>query len=518
MERKGCEVPRIWTPPLRELTPDTTLGYDVIDFAVNVLGVELYPWQRWLFIHALEIVGDLAGEWYFRYETVLVLVGRQQGKTTMSIILALYFLYMLGVSLILGTAQDLEQAEDTWAACVEMAEGNEWLAAEIEHVWRTNGAKRMTLTASREYRVKASTRKAGRGKSANLVLLDELREHQDFKAWDALSPTTLARAHALIWCMSNAGDATSVVLRYLRLKAHEALGDPDHIVEAVGASIDRPDVEDDEAPAPAIGLFEWSAPPDADVRDRDAWAQAMPSLGWCVTERAIAQKLATTTLDGFKTEYMCQWVTSAINPPFPHGSWDAGRDETSAIAPDAPVCFGVDVSGDRRRAAICAAGMRADRDYHVELIEYRTGQEWVRDWVQDVASSQKVRIALQGRGAPASDLADVLESISGVEVIRCEGKELAAWCGRAWDGVAANTEADLDAPKIRHRTQAGLDLAAAIATTRPVGDGGYVWDRMKSSEDISPLVAMTMAYGLATRVEEKPKESAYSNGRGLMLI
>ena len=51
-----------------------------------------------------------------------------------------------------------------------------------------------------------------------------------------------------------------------------------------------------------------------------------------------------------------------------------------------------------------------------------------------------------------------------------------------------------------------------------MGDGGYVWDRHKSSEDISPLVAMTMAYGLATRVEEKPKESAYSHGRELMVL
>ena len=60
----GCEVPRIYTPPLRELTPDTTLGYEVIEFAENVLHISLLPWQKWLVIHALEIIDDPADhEW-----------------------------------------------------------------------------------------------------------------------------------------------------------------------------------------------------------------------------------------------------------------------------------------------------------------------------------------------------------------------------------------------------------------------------------------------------------------------
>ena len=512
--RRGSEQPRIFTPPLRELTPDTTLGYDVAAFAEDILGLELYPWQRWLFIHALEIEGSFDTEWRFRFRTVLVLVARQNGKTTMSTVLALFFLYILGVALIIGTAQDLEQAEDTWQAAVDMAREVPALAAEIEHVWMTNGSKRIQLTGNRQYRVKASTRKAGRGKSGDLVLLDELREHQDFKAWSALTKTTIARDNAVVWCMSNAGDATSVVLRHLRMAAHASIGDPDGICAQVGDALGEPEEELD----PAIGLFEWSAPPDSDVHDRDAWAQANPSLGYCVTERALAAACATDPPDEFKTECMCQWVTATVNPPFPQGAWEAGNDPASEIAPDAPVSFGVDVSADRRRAAVCACGMRRDGRYHAELAEYRTGQEWVVGWFRDVAASQDVRVALQGRGAPVSALADVLDAIDGVQAVRIEGAELAAFCGRTWDGVSANTEDDVQAPAIMHRSQPALDLACAIATTKPVGDGGYVWDRMKSGEDISPLVAMTMAYGLATRIGEKPRRSAYADGHDLLFV
>src|SRR5690606_14406289 len=82
------------------------------------------------------------------------------------------------------------------------------------------------------YKVKAANRRAGRGLSGNLVLLDELREHQNWQAWGAITKTTLARAEAMILALSNAGDVTSVVLAYLRRTAHRVLGDPDGICAA----------------------------------------------------------------------------------------------------------------------------------------------------------------------------------------------------------------------------------------------------------------------------------------------
>ena len=49
----GRTEPRLWTKPLRELTPATSLGFEVIDYARQILHIELYPWQQWLLIHAL---------------------------------------------------------------------------------------------------------------------------------------------------------------------------------------------------------------------------------------------------------------------------------------------------------------------------------------------------------------------------------------------------------------------------------------------------------------------------------
>ena len=284
MSRKGIETPRIYTPPLRELTPDTSMGFEVIDFAENVLHITLIPWQKWLLIHALEVIDDEEDGWRLRFRNVQVLVGRQNGKTTLGSVVALFFLYQLEVGLVLGTAQDVSNAEDTWQMCVDIAQNNDELAESIKHVWYTNGSKRLQLIGNRDYRVRASNRKAGRGKSADLVLMDELREHQTWDAWAALSKTGMARKNALLWCMSNAGDGTSVVLRHFRLKAHSRLGDPDGIVAALGES-ETP--ADETADSSALGLFEWSAHPNADPGDPEAWAQANPSLGYTIDIESI---------------------------------------------------------------------------------------------------------------------------------------------------------------------------------------------------------------------------------------
>lgn len=516
---RGCEEPRIYTPPLRELTPETTLGFEVIEFAESILQIKLHPWQKWLFIHALEVI-DKPDGWMLRFRTVVILVGRQNGKTTMGAILSLFFLYALRSGLVIGTAQDLEQAEDTWAMCVDIAESNEELKDEIAHIWRTNGAKRLQLRGGRDYRVRASTRKAGRGKSADLVLLDELREHQTWEAYSALSKTGIARESSLLWCISNAGDGTSVVLRHLRMQAHRLLGDPDGIVAATGdAQIPPDESAEDLLEDSALGIFEWSASPDLPITDKRAWAQANPSLGYTITERAIRAACADDPEDVFKTECLCQWVTAAVTPPFPVGAWESGVDADSTIAPDSALWWGVDVSDDRTRSSIAVCGLRADRKWHVELVEYRVGVGWLQGWFADRAPKyHDMKVAMQSKGAPISALIDIIGAVDGIEIMPCQGADVAGWCGRLYDAVSACDEStDSDSTPIIHRPQPALDLAANIAKTRPMGDGAWAWDRKGSLEDISPLVACTMAHGAATSIE-RARKSAYEDGESLMIL
>ena len=44
---QGKTEPRLWTRPLRELTPETSLGFECIEFSEKILGRPLHPWQKW---------------------------------------------------------------------------------------------------------------------------------------------------------------------------------------------------------------------------------------------------------------------------------------------------------------------------------------------------------------------------------------------------------------------------------------------------------------------------------------
>lgn len=528
MKRLGKEVPRIYTPPLRELTPDTTLGYDVVEWASDVLGINLLPWERWLFIHGLEIVGDFEAEWRLRFRVVICLVARQNGKSVMGMVLSLFFLYVLCASLILGTAQDLDQATEVWEGAVEMVLDSEELSEAIEQIYRGNGNKTLRIEGRRRYKVAAATRRGTRGKTSNLVLMDEIREHQTFQAWSAASKTTKSVRNGLVWCMSNAGDGTSVVLRHLRVQAHRAIGDPDGIAAALDGAAVEPSPEEAEAMAEAmssVGIFEWSAPPGCSKWDRDAWAQANPSMGYgFLEESTIATDCATDPEDDFRTEDLCQWRTTSVSPPFPVGAWEQGKDPDSEIAPDAPLTFGVDVSADRKHASIAVCGERSDHELHVELVAYEKNIGWVVEWFRKRVNRYggRMRIALQGGSAPVASLSDLLGALDGVEVVEAATSLMAEWCGRLWDAVAAldpelpEDETGLSVP-VRHVPQPRLDLAANVAVTRPARDGAWTWDREKSSEDISPLVAATAAFGAATEPREEAPESAYEEYEPLFL-
>lgn len=506
----GSERPRIFTPPLRKLTQETTLGFDAIDFAEDVLGIELYPWQKWLLIHILELLPS----GILRFRKVIVLVGRQNGKSTVGQVLALYFMWVLAVPRVLGTAQDLGTAEEIWQDTLEMARESDALAPFLTRPKLGKGSKEFglydpedpaNLAKASRYLVKAANRRGGRGaRKVRLVLLDELREHQTWDAWAAITKTTNAEPEALIAAFSNAGDVQSVVLRYLRMMCHKALGDPDGVCAAAdpAALLDesRPDVdklavrEADQA----IGIFEWSAPPDCDVWDRPAWGMANPTLGHGgVTERTLASDAGVDPEWTFRTEVLCQWSDAALDGPFPPGAWDAGKLSLgeaalaeSQIVGDVVAC--VEVSWDRAKAAVVFAGRRQDGLPQGEVVHYRYDPRAAVEWLASPERTVRpVRVAVRSN-APAATLEQALKD-AGFEVVAWVGADVSEACGALYDSVRGGE--DETCGELRHTAHTALDVAAGVAVTKPFGDR-WSWDMAKSPVDIAPLVALTGAVWL----------------------
>lgn len=357
----GSTTPRLYRPPLHRglpgpcgcgcaLTPGTSRGFEAVTFATDVLGVPLLPWQRWWLIHALETVpakgaaGARKGR-KLRFRVVLTLVARQQGKSTLLMIVSLYFMALRYAGLVLGAAQALDIADECWRGALAMAEESEHLGREVGQVIRGNGKTSFSLRNGARYRTVAASRSAGRGLPVGLLLLDELREQRDWLAWGALSKTTMARPGALILPTSNAGDAESVVLNTLRAQALAGADD-------------------------SLTLMEWSAPDGCELDDPQAWRQAMPGLGITIDESSVRSALATDPPEVFRTELLCQHVDvmeSAIHPDAWRACADAGgslagvRDRVVMVIDAAPdgrhvtAALAAPVTGERVRVEIAGA-------------------------------------------------------------------------------------------------------------------------------------------------------------------
>ena len=512
---QGKEEPRVWTKPLKKLTKETTLGFLFIRFC-DEIGVELLPWQKWLAIHALEIVTE-GDAWRFRYRYVVILISRQNGKTFFEVCLNLFFLFGLKSHLVLGTAQNLDTAVETFEDTVTQIENTPELNEVLEQVRRGAGRRELSLKTGDRYKVLAATRKA-RGLSSDLIMMDELREQTNWEAWGAVSKTMMARPTAILIGLSNAGDVSSVVLRHLRLQAHALLGDPDGIA-AGRANLGGEDVEEE-----TLGLFEWSAVPDCDLNDREQWAQANPSLGYgFLTERALKSAMVTDPEAIFRTECLCQWVESRLPEPFPEGSWLGGQDAESYIREDSELFWGIDMSQDRRATVIAVCGLREDGNYHVEIAERKAGTEWAIEWFKArVAKYGSMKLCFQERGAPVSGLAEQICTIEGIERMAQGGPELSAGWNRFFDAVAACApESKAGGVKVYHLPQPILDTPGRTCQLRNLGGGIMLPDRVKSPDDISPLMAVAMAYAGATQITKKEKkiyESAYASGGGLLFV
>ena len=71
----GRTEPRLFTKPLQRLTPETSRGFAFNAWCEDELGWQPTDWQKWLSIHALEVMPTDPSR--YRYRTVVILVGRR---------------------------------------------------------------------------------------------------------------------------------------------------------------------------------------------------------------------------------------------------------------------------------------------------------------------------------------------------------------------------------------------------------------------------------------------------------
>lgn len=394
-ELRGSVRPRLWTRPLVTGPPGpcgcgcpldegTSEGFDVEWFAENVLGQPLDEWERWLAIHALELRPD--GTPRFRH--VLVIVARQQGKTWLLVVLCLFWLFVSKVRLILSTSTNLDYALEAWEGGVDLAKETPSLAAKLpptrsRGVSRRNGSHALKTAEKARWKIAASNRRGGRSLSIDRLVLDELREHDSWDAWNAAVPATNARPGSMIWAFSNMGDDRGIVLDSRR---NAALSGTD----------------------PAHFIAEWSMPDEwrervhtaTDAELLAALAQSNPQLGHRINpEVLLGDARAAIAAGGMElskwlTEIGCIRIRSR-DPAIDAGKWAdlAAPVDLAEYRRRTVLCL--DIAPDGLHATLVAAALLPDEDTVPLKLRGRVAVDVVAAW-SGPACTAELRAELPG--------------------------------------------------------------------------------------------------------------------------
>jgi hypothetical protein len=161
-------------------------------------------------------------------------------------------------------------------------------------------------------------------------------------------------------------------------------------------------------------------------------------------------------------------------------SWADAAAPTVAATKVVAVAF--DVSADRSAAAVATAGPDTTGRLVVEVVASRPGVGWLAGAVRAERAAHRGAVVVADSLVAASTVAELRRVRVNVDPVGASAHAQA--CGAFVDALSSGA--------LTHRSQAVLDDAVLGAARRPLGDA-WLWSRAKSSADISPLVACTLA-------------------------
>jgi len=404
----GDLKPRLHSPWLK----GNSRVEEVIKFAEQI-GQPLLKWQELILRDILTV--DKNNNYIRR--SILLLIARQSGKSHLARMRVLAGLFCFGEKDILIMSSNRAMALKSFNIMVDIIERNEFLRIQLKGgsvkkgVYRTNGQERIILESGAQVEVVAATSDGARGRSADLLWIDELREVSEV-AMDASKSVTLTRSNSQRIFTSNAGDAFSKVLNDLHSQCLNH-------------------------PPKSLGFYEYSAPAFCDIWDRKAWAMANPSLGYLISEEAIEETVATSTVEATRTETLCQWISSLSSPWTPN-SWEDICDRSIEMSPGPLTMFAFDIDMSRRNAALMAGQILPDGRIGVALVQTWESQISVDELriaadIKSWCDLYKPRAVLYDRYSTLA-VADRLQK-SGVMVETIVGAEFYAACSTLKDAI-----------------------------------------------------------------------------------
>jgi len=457
----GHEVPRIHTP-LNDLP---SRGYELIDFADQIIEGGFMPWQKWLAVQSLKLKPD--GRYY--HPITVATVARQNGKSTYMLARIAMGLFHWDESLQVGSAHRLVTSLEQFRSLVAIIEAHDDLAKQVKRIRWQHGAEEIETLSGNRFVIKAGG-SAARGLSKpEIVHLDELREMKDLDSFAALRYTLMAAKNPQVNCFSNAGDSHSVVLNLLKERGMAA---------SAGA------VDD-------IGYFEWSSP--TEVLSIENAAYANPGLGITIHPDNI-KAVFNDPIEVVMTEVLCRWVQT-ISSVVGSAEWNDCLDEEIDLDPEKLTWMAIDCSPDRRYAALVAAQKLGDEKFIVKLLH--TWENSVQLDDREIANDA----AKYCREYPIEYLL-YSRRTSGAVAARMQPAGIPIYdMDPNYPQSCDEMLGAINSGRLKHRGQSELTTQMLSAVQLRRGDGGWVLGRRASQSAIPACVATALVSHFATRPE-----------------
>lgn len=475
----------LWVPPHAD-----SLGDVVIDLAGSC-GLVLDPWQQQLVRYTCAV--DPADAWLC-FEAGVV-VSRQNGKGAYLAALELAWLFAFGDPLIIHSSHRFKTSREHFLKMQTLINGHDAFRRRVKAMRQGKGDEEIELTNGQRLMFLSRTGGAGRGFTANKVVLDEAM-YLDSTMMEAALPTLATIPNAQVIYTGSAGMKHSTQLGLVRKRG--LAGDDPALLYAEWAA------------EKAIYDEHGTLVAGDDPADEATWAKTNPGLGVRITSTYIRREMAA--LGGPNSPSFGQERLGLGDWPEDDQSWEViGKDEwdadgdPSSVIPDrAAIALAIDADSDRAMGTIAVCGARGDARRHVEVIERHRGTGWIfgattgrddptrplSDYEQaivarmvDFKARYRVRgVAILKTSTAASLIAALVKA--GLPVYSPSELEYAQACGQFYEAVVADM--------VRHIGQPSLTNAVGGARKRTNVEGGWRWSR-DSPVDAAPLAAVTLA-------------------------
>jgi hypothetical protein len=454
-------APRIHSP-LNDLP---SRGFELIDFADQIFPNGFMPWQKWLAEHSLKVKPD--GR--YLHPISVATVARQNGKSTYMMARIMMGLFHWDESLQVSTAHRLVTSLEQFRAIVQIIEENADLANQVKRIRWQHGAEEIQTLKGNRFIIKAGG-SAARGLSKpETIHMDEIRELHDMETFAAMRYTLMAAKNPQVNCFSSAGDSHSVVLNQLRERG---------LAAASGATDD-------------VGYFEWSAPTDEISIENAAFAN--PGLGITIHPDNI-RAVFNDPPDVVMTEVLNRWVQT-ISSIVGSKEWQECGDESVDLNEDKLTWMAIDISPDRKHAALVAAQKLGSESFVIKLLH---------TWENSIQLDDR---------AIANDAASYCRKYP-IEYLLYSKRTSGAVAARMQPAGIPIHDMDADYPqscdellgainsgRLKHRNQAALTDQMLSAVQLKRGDGGWVIGRRASQSAVCAAVAAALCTHFATRPE-----------------